>query len=599
MQNAETVLRVIQAHGTQGQPLVNIYRQLYNPDLYLRAYARLYPNKGALTPGTTAETVDGMSLGKITALIDALRQERYRWTPVKRVYIPKKNGKQRPLGLPTWSDKLLQEVMRSILEAYYEPQFSPSSHGFRPNRGCHTALSQVVVFGKGTRWFIEGDIAQCFDQLDHTVLLTILRETIHDNRFLRLIETMLKAGYLENWRWNATYSGSPQGGVISPLLSNIYLNQLDRFVETVLIPEYTKGEKRGRNPAYRSLAARRGKLQRSGKHDAAKIVLHQMRQLPSQVVADPEFRRLRYVRYADDFLLSFMGTRAEAETIKQRLTEFLREQLNLELSTTKTLITHASSDAARFLGYEITVRYANDWIGSNGTRNVNGCIALRLPQKVLVQKCNQYKRDGKVIHRPERLQNSDFDIIAQYQAEYRGLIQYYQLAQNVCWLNTLRWTMETSLLKTLAGKHKTTVNAMVRKYGAEVKTPYGLMKCLKTEVERGPGKKPLLAQFGGLPLRHRRLATLNDQMPPTHRGGRTELISRLLADECELCGSTSNCEVHHVRKLADLGVKGRTEKPLWIQRMAALRRKTLVVCATCHDAIHAGRPTGKRLEIDN
>src|SRR5713226_6742357 len=208
MQRAETVLGIIRERGKRRLPLNNIYRQLFNPDLYLRAYAKLYSNDGAMTQGITTETVDRMALAKIEHLIDEVRHERYRWTPVKRVYILKKNGKRRPLGLPTWSDKLLQEVVRQILEAFYEPQFSPHSHGFRPERGCHTALREIYHNWVGTVWFIEGDISKCFDALSHELVLSILRETIKDERFIRLISELLKAGYLEEWRWNQTYSGS-------------------------------------------------------------------------------------------------------------------------------------------------------------------------------------------------------------------------------------------------------------------------------------------------------------------------------------------------------------------------------------------------------
>ncbi len=204
MRTAATVLNIIQERGKRKLPLEDVYRQLYNPDLYLRAYAKLYPNKGAMT------------MTKIEKIIDDLRQERYRWTPVRRVYIAKKNGKLRPLGLPSWSDKLLQEVIRQILEAYHEGQFNDHSHGFRPGRGCHTALSTIKQTWNGTRWFIEGDIKACFDRIDHGILLSILEEKIHDNRFLRLIHYLLQAGYLEDWRYHQTLSGSPQGGVVTP-----------------------------------------------------------------------------------------------------------------------------------------------------------------------------------------------------------------------------------------------------------------------------------------------------------------------------------------------------------------------------------------------
>jgi group II intron reverse transcriptase/maturase len=250
MQNAETVLGVLRERGRRGLPLDELYRQLFNPQLYLLAYGRIYSNKGAMTPGPDAETADGMTMAKIERIIDAVRHERYRFRPVRRHYIPKKDGKQRPLGLPSWSDKLLGEVVRLLFEAYYEPQFSDHSHGYRPGQGCHTALREVAVTWTGTTWFIEGDISRCFDRLDHQVMLETLGEKIHDARLLRLVSQMLRAGYLEDWVWNATLSGAPQGGVLSPCLSNIYLDRLDRFVETALTPGYTRGVRRNSNPEY-------------------------------------------------------------------------------------------------------------------------------------------------------------------------------------------------------------------------------------------------------------------------------------------------------------------------------------------------------------
>jgi len=314
MRNAETVLGAIHERGKKGLPLEDLYRQLYNPNLYLLAYGRIYRNAGAMTPGATEETADGMSLVKIGTIIDALRHETYRWTPVRRIHIEKKNSKKkRPLGIPTWSDKLLQEVMRLLLEAYCEPQFSPASHGFRPQRGCHTALQEIYHKWVGTKWFIEGDIAQCFDALDHEVLLSILREKIHDNRFVRLIDHLLRTGYLEDWRYNATLSGSAQGAVLSPILSNIYLDKLDQFVEQKILPKYTRGDRRRINPAWQKLQQRAKKLEKAGNRMEAKQLRRQMQQLPSLDPADSGYRRLRYIRYADDMLFGFSGPHNEAE----------------------------------------------------------------------------------------------------------------------------------------------------------------------------------------------------------------------------------------------------------------------------------------------
>jgi group II intron reverse transcriptase/maturase len=597
MRTAETVLSVIQERGRRGLPLEDIYRQLYNPNLYLRAYARLYANKGAMTPGTTEETVDGMSLAKIEKIINDLRYERYRWTPVRRIYIEKKNSrKKRPLGIPSWSDKLLQEVIRSILKAYYEPQFSDHSHGFRPNRGCHTALKEIERTWKGTKWFVEGDISGCFNSIDQNVLMSILSENLHDNRFLRLIQNMLQAGYLEQWRYHSTLSGTPQGGVVSPTLANVYLDRLDTFVEQVLIPEYTRGNTRRRNDCYRILMQQSRYQRAHGNIKEAKRLRRQAQQLPSLDPNDPGYRRLRYVRYADDILLGFAGPKVEAEEIKQRLAEFLHHTLKLELSQEKTLITHARTRAARFLGYGIVTQQANDKHSKDGGRRVNGRIGLRVPADVVDKYCASYMKRGKPVHRPELTVESDYTIVRLYQAEYRGIVQYYVLAQNVSWFWKLHWVMQTSLLKTLANKHRTSVGKMARKYVATRETPEHTYKCLRVTVERGDGKSALVAYFGGIPLRRQQMATLKDLNPlTTRKSAHNELIARLLADECELCGSRQNIEVHHIRKLADLKVKGQREKPQWVQTMAARRRKTLVVCKDCHVNIHAGRPTRQRI----
>ena len=589
MRNTEAVLGVIRDRGTRGLPLEDIYRQLFNPDLYLRAYAKLSKNSGAMTPGTTAETADGMTLAKIGTVIEALRFERYRWTPARRVQIPKSNGKTRPLGIPTWSDKLLQEVIRMILDAYYEPQFSDHSHGFRPGRGCHTALTAVVNGWTGVRWFVEGDIKGCFDNIDHEVLLSILREKLHDNRFIRLIANLLKAGYLEDWRYGETLSGTPQGGVVSPILANIYLDRLDQFVEQVLVPANTRGEARRRNPHYAAVKSGAVYHRRQGHWEKARALRKEMHRLPSSDPNDPGYRRLRYVRYADDFLLGFTGTKAEAEEIKRQLHEFLRDTLKLELSEDKTLVTHATTKAARFLGYEVVNQQADDKHDRNGRRKVNGRIGLRLPLDALLKRCALYMRDGKPKARMELVNDTDYTIVSRSQAEFRGVVQYYLLAQNVSWLWKLEWVVRRSLSRTLAVKHKSRVRRLIRKYRATVQTEHGSMKCLQVTVERGDGKSPLVAQFGGIPLRRQREAVLADRNPRMVANARTELLQRLLADECEMCGSTEQVEVHHIRRLSDLNVRGRRTKPEWMKQMAARRRKTLVVCRSCHLGIHGGR----------
>jgi len=591
MRETNIILGLIHERGKKGLPLERVYRLMYNPDLYLTAYGKIYRNKGAMTEGVTEETVEAMSLDKIETIIKALRDEMFRWRPVRRVYIPKKNGKLRPLGLPEWSDKLVQEVMRLLLNAYYEPQWSSHSHGFRPGRGCHTALREIKKWD-GTAWFIEGDISKCFDRLDHQVLLTILRENIHDGRFIQLISELLEAGYLEDWKYHATLSGTPQGGVLSPLLANVYLDKLDKYVEQQLIPAYTKGEERRPNAVYDTIRAKAYRLKKKGRIEEAKLLRQQMQQLPSYDPNDPDFRRLRYVRYADDFLLGFNGPKEEAEEIKQKLETFLRDELKLELSQAKTLITHARTGTARFLGYEIHTIH-NDAKQTKGRRSVNGHIGFRVPKDVIREKGQDYTEEGKPIHRPEMMKDSVFTIISTYQAEYRGVVEYYRMAYNLNYaLQQLKWDMERSLTKTLATKEQIPIPQVYRRYKATFIVEGKPYKGLQVTIER-EGKKPLVAQWGGIPLKWNIKAILDDQ-PERIWSVRSELEERLLADTCEYCGSHEKCQVHHVRALKDLHPKGKKPRPRWMELMAARQRKTMVVCKTCHEDITHGRPMRRK-----
>jgi retron-type reverse transcriptase len=573
MQSAETVLGVLRERGRRGLPCEELYRQMFNPQLYLLAYGRIYANQGSMTPGATAETVDGMSMAKIGRIIAAMREERYRFAPVRRVLIPKKNSsKKRPLGVPSWTDKIVGEVVRLLLEAYYEPTMSDRSHGFRPGRGCHTALREIANTWTGTTWFVEGDVADCF---------------------LRLLRGMLKAGYLEDWRWNATLSGVPQGGTASPILSNLYLDKLDAFVEQVLIPEYTRGRLRARNPEYRQVEAAIARARRKGDRAEVRELYRRLHSLPSQDPNDPGYRRLRYCRYADDTLLGFAGPKAEAEEIKARLAAFLRDELKLELSPDKTLITHARSQRARFLGYEIAIAGSDrrtrrpDASDKRNRRSVNGTVTLHVPADVVKAKSAPYLRRGKPSHRNPMISEPDYNIVARYGAEYRGIVQYYLLAGDVSRLHRLRWIMETSMLKTLASKHRSTVTKMAAKHKAKISTPHGLRTCFEASVQR-EGRTSLVARFGGIPLKRQKSTVLIDRAHTGPIYPNKQLVTRLLAGRCELCKRTDDIAVHHVRWLADLERAG-TPQPSWAQVMTKRRSKSLVVCGDCHDLIH-GHP---------
>ncbi len=580
MRTAETILNIIQDRGKRRLPLDDVYRQLYNPDMYLRSYTKLYKNDGAMTPGTTGETVDGMSLEKIDRVIGAIRCEQWKWPPVRRIYIEKPKGGKRPLGMPDWSPKVVQDIIRSILEAYYEPQFSDRSHGFRPKKGCQTALTEIYNIWKGTKWFIEGDIKGCFDNIDHYTLMNILRENIHDNRFLRLIEGSLKAGYCEDWKYHPSLSGSPQGGIVSPILSNIYMDRLDKFVENTLIPEHTQSERREEHPIYGQLNNQLATARRQGNLERIKALWREMKRYPSQNPDDPGYRRLRYVRYADE--------------IKERISTFLATELKLTLSAEKTLITHAQTGRARFLGYEIGIMECPTKLDrTRGTRTVNGKVGMYIPKDVIQAKRKRYLRDGEPIHRTELINDSKYDIIYRYQGEYRGLVHYYGMAQNLAELGYIRWTMETSLLKTLACKNQTSVMKETKRLQSTIETPEGPRKCLKLVIQREK-KKPLVAIFGGLPLKRRKNPPIEDRVILPYARITSEIVERLLNDTCEVCGSKENVEMHHVRHLKDLNKKGKREMPLWMKIMISRKRKSIPLCRRCHDDIHHNRPESKR-----
>ncbi|MDY7076720.1 MAG: reverse transcriptase domain-containing protein [Chloroflexota bacterium] len=603
MQKAEQILQAMRKMGEKRIPLTRVYRSLYSEDLFLTAYDKIARNKGALTQGTEEETVDGMSMRRIRNVIEQLRYERFRFRPSRRIQIPKKSGGSRPLSIPNFSEKLVQEALRMLLEAYYEPRFLDSSHGFRPGRGCHTALATIKRKFIGTVWLIEGDIRGCFDNISREVLVDILSEDIHDGRLLNLIRRCIEAGYVEDWQYNKTYSGVPQGGIISPLLSNVYMHKLDEYIEEELVPQYTRGKRRANDPEYQRLGQRIARARRQEDRGMVRKLEQQRRQIPSGDTRDPNYRRLKYCRYADDFVLGFIGPKAEAEAIKTAIGAFLKEKLHLEMSETKTLITHTRTQKACFLGYTISVYHSNSTMTRElGTqvkrRSINGMIRPGIPYGRVDEAAKRYQRNGKPIHEPILLEHSDAHIISTFQARFRGLAEYYKYAVDRRRLGKLKHVMETALTKTLANKHKTSVAQIYRKYkGTKMVDGYNY-KTLQVEVPTKEGTQCIY--WGAIPLRVVKVdvESLDDRKKwdETVLSTRTDLVQRLQADQCELCGSQKDCEVHHIRKLIGLKKRwrGRKEKPAWVKRMIALRRKTLVVCRKCHDDIHAGRPTPKK-----
>jgi group II intron reverse transcriptase/maturase len=598
MQPIHTLVEILQDRGQRRLPLERMYRHVCREDLLIEAYVKICRNDGSTTPGVDGQTVDGMSRTKIKEIVQTLKEGNWVWKPVRRVHIPKKSGGTRPLGIPSWGDRLVQQAIKIILEPYYEPQFSKYSFGFRPGLGCHHALHDVAGW-QGTKWFIEGDISKCFDTIDHDVLMHILGEKLHDDRLLKLIRTMLTAGFMEEWKWGQSYSGTPQGGIASPLLSNVYLDQLDQFVERELVPRYNRGKYRKVNPEWNRVNHAIGDNRERLSGEEYQRLVRLRRTLPSRVTDDPDFRRLRYVRYADDFLLGFIGPKSEAEQIKAEIRDFLSSRLKLKLSEEKTLITHATEEKARFLGYEIAIRQSDDKVSPfrGGTRRcVNGMVGLFVPRNIVQVRLQRFIRGGKPAHFTPLIAQSDYHIVSYYQAIYRGLVNYYRMAHNLSSrLDRVRWVLEVSMVKTLANKHKCSCASLWREHKVSLPTEHGRVNAFQVRVERSD-KPDLVAYFGGLSLRREKFAPLEDRVIEVFSGD-NDLILRFRLSRCQLCGAKGvPLENHHVRRLADL-LKSKQKGPLprWKKLMISIRRKTITICQNCHKAIHDGTYDGPAL----
>ena len=599
MQKAKTVLSILKQKSKQDETYVydRIYRNFFNEDFFMRAYQKIYAKQGNMTPGSDGKTIDGFNKKQVTKLIELLKMERYYPEPVRRTYIPKKNGKMRPLGIPTFKDKLVQEVTRQILEAIYEPIFSDNSHGFRPNKSCHTALYQIKNTCRGTNWVIEGDITACFDNIDHEVLLNILTKKIQDGRFLELIRRFLKAGYLEFSQKHNSLSGTPQGGIISPLLANIYLHEFDKYMEEIM-KQYTVGTKRRPYHEYHMLSTKRTRALNKGKVELADDYLKQMQSMPALDPMDKNYLRVKYVRYADDFIVCIIGSKAMAEEVKEKIADFMSKELRLELNKEKTRITNLSDKHVEFLGYEISKSKENtkqvvDTLGRK-KRSVNGTIQLLVPRKVIQEKLKPFRKKGKSYPYVARVNLPVMDIIALYNAEIRGLYNYYCLATDVSKkLATFKFYHYYSMLKTIARKEKTTVRKVIKKYGVDVprKVGTGTIRVVGVKYTTKEGKKIMTYFNDSLKKVNKPSSAVSDEFGRVFSGG--QLLKRINANACELCGAeTNDLQVHHVRKLKDIVKKYRkrgTSVPNWVRMMSVIRRKTLVVCHDCHVKIHNGR----------
>lgn len=600
MRNSVNVLNGLSKHSPQvGYKYERLYRILFNEEMFHVAYQRIYAKEGNMTKGSDGKTIDGMNLTRIADLIDLLRTEAYQPKPAQRVYIPKKNGKMRPLGIPSFDDKLVQEVLRMILEAIYEGEFENCSHGFRPNRSCHTALTQIQKRFTGAKWFIEGDIKGFFDNINHEILIGILKERISDERFIRLIRKFLNAGYIEDWTFHKTYSGTPQGGIVSPILANIYLDKLDKFM-LEYAQKFNKGRKHKPNKARVLLEQQKTMAMRNLeviKDENVRVeIVKQIKSIDKarhSITSDDEmddsFKRIQYERYADDFLIGVIGSKEDSKQIKEDIKNFLESKLKLELSDEKTLITHTEKKA-KFLGYEIFVNKSNlarrDTLGRL-SRVYNKKVQLRISMDTIKKKLIDLEtleircHNGKEIWHPRErgrlINNDDLEILKMYNYQIQGFHNYYAIANNSALLNSFKYIMEYSMYKTFAGKYRTSVKKILRKYKKnKVFTIHYSNKKgeLRTQTLYNKSFKRCK------PIVYEQL----DDITTINYITSTSLIDRLKAQVCEKCGATENLEMHHVRKLKDLDGKGFLDK-----MMIARHRKTIAVCRSCHLKVHAGK----------
>lgn len=601
MRSPEYVLSSLRQHSKdQTYRYERIYRLLYNSSLYEAAYQNIYAKPGNMTQGVDEVTADGMTLRRIDRLIDALRDESYQPKPARRIYIPKKNGKLRPLGIQSFDDKLVQEVIRMILESIYEDDFEDCSCGFRPGRSCHTALTQIQRCFTGSRWFIEGDIQGFFDNIDHQVLIRIMEKRIHDDRFLRLIRKFLNAGYMEARQLHATYSGTAQGGIISPILANIYLNELDKKVMS-MAARFCQGKCRKTLPSAKAIqyqiAKRRKKMANADSETRKQLrkeitALEQQRiHLPATDPMQPDYRRLHYVRYADDWLIGVIGSKADCVQIKQEIGQYLKDELHLTLSDEKTLITNAQSNA-HFLGYDIRVRKSTcpaAYRNAKGTlqRHYTAAVVLNIPRNLIRDKLLSYgalsigyhdgKEVWKSIARRDIQHRNELDILDQYNAEIRGLYNYYSLAQNCCTLHVFGNVMRYSLYKTLAAKYRCPKSRIIAKYSDNGRFCVRFTDAKGRQRQRffydGGFKKKVIPKGGDVDLQPRQVVYQNQ----------TYMVSRLKAGICELCGQEhTELQMHEIRNMKQL-----TGHDAWQQIMRDKRRKTLAVCPACHGLIHS------------
>lgn len=570
-----------------------LYRLVCNPDLLTIAYERIKSKSGNMTPGTDGETLDGISGSYIERLSDALRNESFQFRPTRRHFIPKKNGKMRPLGVPSPRDKVVQEAIRIILEAIYDspnsPTFAPESHGFRERRSTHTAIEYVRANWGAPNWVIEGDIKSFFDEIDHHTLIQILQKRISDDRFISLIWKALSAGYMEDEKFVASKVGTPQGSIISPVLANIYLHEFDVAVKE-WISELSNTVKKRPNPEYRSVVRKRERLMKAsgGKvTEEIKSLTQTIRSLPSQDHNDPNSIRVSYVRYADDWIVGVTGPKELADTLRDRAKTFLWDELKLELSMEKTKVTNLRNDYIHFLGFSLTVpspkeakvsNYTSGQFGLKRRASHGANIKVNVPLDEVFKRLSERgfcDANGYPTHHKALIALEKDQIVAQYSSVMRGIANYYAACSNFSKLNRVDYILRYSLAKTLANKERSSMVKQFRKRGKNLR------------VEKTVGEKKMAVTFVNFrPLKREKFTVNKPDLDRIFTFHNFRTKSRLGITECAVkdCSSGEPVEMHHVKHIRKMGKK----MSGFTKLMAQINRKQVPLCHSCHQKVHKG-----------
>ena len=593
MSTAIEILEVLKSKNAKNPEWINkdLYRIFYKKDLFVLAYERIKSKAGNMTKGTTGENLDGISISWIDKTIQDFRNWRtLKFSPGIVTKIPKKNGKMRTLCVAPPREKVIQEAIRLILEAIYDPPegtiFQSCSHGFRANKSCHTALKDIKYKWAGIKWFIEGDIVSFFDEIDHHILINLLRKKIEDEKFIGLMWKYLRAGYSEGNSVHkvANLSGTPQGGILSPLLSNIYLNEFDKYV-IKLIHEHNVGKNRKINPRYSRL---RYEIGREKDPRRIKELVKEWRKTPSTLSQDHSYIRIRYVRYADDWIIGINGSKNLASEIREKAESFLKEELKLKLNLEKTFIRYAKAEKATFLGIEIStnVNKENHLVvrGGKKVRLLSDCIQLNVNMDRLVKRLHDAgicDGLGFPTCRKSHINFDDWEIINTFNSILLGISNYYSFVNNRSQLGRVQYIIQYSAAKTLAGKHKTSLSKIFETYGKNLAVNYGKDKEVSIRMDIDWTKKSM-----NFKVSMWEKSAVIDGLRNKMRVTRSRLGS-----PCVLCGSVDRVQMHHVRHIRKSGVKYGG----FYRYLGAINRKQVPLCKKHHVDVHNGKYDGKSL----